>query len=77
MSLRKILNNQPFALRKALELLLQIAYALCHLHSHQIIHGDIKPENIIVTDEGQAKLIDFGTARIGYTTRKKRKNQKN
>ena len=62
-SLRKILASQPFSLKRALEVILQIAYAVCHLHSHGIIHGDLKPENILVTDSGQVKLVDFGIAK--------------
>ncbi len=63
-SLRKILAHQPFSLKRSLEITLQIAYALCHLHTHGIIHGDLKPENILITDQGQVKVIDFGIAKI-------------
>lgn len=63
-SLRKILTHQPFSLKRALEILLQIAYALCHLHTHGVIHGDVKPENILITESGQVKLIDFGIAQL-------------
>ena len=41
----------------------QIADALCAAHSHGIIHGDIKPENIVMQTEGCPKLFDFGIAR--------------
>jgi len=63
-TLRKMLQLTPFSLKRALEIILQIAYALCHLHTHGIIHGDLKPENILVTDDGVVKLIDFGIATI-------------
>lgn len=63
-SLREILINQPFSLKKALKTILQIGQALCHLHSHSIIHGDLKPENILITSNNVVKLIDFGIARI-------------
>ncbi len=62
--LRKILANQPFSLRRALEVILQTSYALCHLHTHGVIHGDLKPENILITEQGTVKVIDFGIARI-------------
>ena len=63
-SLRKSLVNQPFSLKRALNILLQISYALCHLHTHGIVHGDLKPENILITESGEVKLIDFGIAQI-------------
>jgi eukaryotic-like serine/threonine-protein kinase len=63
-SLRKILTHQPLSLKRALEVILQIAYALCHLHTHGVIHRDLKPENILITDEGQVKVIDFGIAQM-------------
>ena len=56
--------KRPLTLKKALDILLQIAYAVCHLHTHGIIHRDLKPENILVTSNGQIKLIDFGIAHL-------------
>ena len=46
----------------------QIADALDHLHHHRppVIHGDIKPDNLVVTDEGRLVIVDFGSAlRVG------------
>jgi len=63
-SLRKILAHQPFSLRRALEVILEISYALCHLHTHGVVHGDLKPENILITDDGCVKVIDFGIAKM-------------
>lgn len=63
-SLRQYLQHHPISLRRALEIILEIAYALCHLHTHGIIHRDLKLENILVTKSGNIKVIDFGIAQL-------------
>lgn len=63
-SLRQYLAQTPLSLRKSLEMILEIAYALCHLHTHGVIHRDLKPENVLVDEKGQVKVIDFGIAQL-------------
>jgi len=50
----------------------EIACGLQHLHENRVVHGDLKVENILVSEEGTAQITDFGIARIlgvrGYTT---------
>ncbi|NDD58663.1 MAG: serine/threonine protein kinase [Chlamydiae bacterium] len=64
-SLRQFIMQQSLSLRRALEIILQVSYALHHLHSHGIIHRDLKPENILITEDGGIKVIDFGIAQVG------------
>ena len=47
-SLRQHLQHHPISLKKALEIILEISYALCHLHTHGIIHRDLKLENMLL-----------------------------
>src|SRR5262245_35523209 len=54
----------PLSAKPACELFRQVAEALAEAHRHGLIHRDIKPSNVIVTPDWQAKLLDFGLARI-------------
>ena len=62
-SLKRALGQGPFDLRLFLEIGIKISEALGHLHQMEIIHRDIKPQNILINrDTGQVKLTDFGIA---------------
>lgn len=63
-SLRQYLLQNPLSLKKALEMILEISYALCHLHTHGVIHRDVKPENVLVDESGHVKVIDFGISQL-------------
>jgi len=63
-SLRQYILKRPVSLKKALELIIDIAYAICHLHTHGIIHRDVKPDNILITEKEKVKVIDFGISRL-------------
>ncbi|NGX47715.1 MAG: Serine/threonine-protein kinase PrkC, partial [Chlamydiae bacterium] len=63
-SLRQFLMQQSFSLKRCLDIILQISYALCHLHTHGVIHRDLKPENILIAEDGEIKVIDFGIAQL-------------
>lgn len=60
----KIAARGAFAIPDALEIALQILDALGYAHQRGVIHRDIKPDNIHILPGGQAKITDFGIARI-------------
>jgi TonB family protein len=65
-SLVRVLDRQRFEgsrLEKGLSIVEGVAAGLAHAHSRGVIHADVKPGNVFVTRDGQAKLLDFGIAR--------------
>ncbi len=52
------------SVRERLDVFLQVCDAVHHAHGKLVVHRDLKPSNILVTGEGQVKLLDFGIARL-------------
>lgn len=61
-SLRQECAGRPVNPRRAVELAVHIADALAEGHSHGLLHGDIRPETILVTHKGSGKVLEFGMA---------------
>jgi len=62
--LDEVVRREPMAARRAAELMAKVARTVHYAHEHHILHRDIKPGNILIDQQGEPHLTDFGLARL-------------
>jgi serine/threonine-protein kinase len=68
-TVRAKIARGPLALELAVEIAIGAARGLARAHATGIVHRDVKPANILVTEEGETKIVDFGLAKLATGTR--------
>jgi eukaryotic-like serine/threonine-protein kinase len=63
-SLRDLVNQGPIPMPQTFAVMHGVLQALDYAHRHAIVHRDMKPENVLLSDEGNVKVADFGIARL-------------
>jgi serine/threonine protein kinase len=61
----RLFRNKPLDETKALDIAIDVAEGLIATHDKDLVHGDVKPSNILLDESGTAKLVDFGMVRLG------------
>jgi serine/threonine protein kinase/tetratricopeptide (TPR) repeat protein len=66
-TLKDLRLQGPVTQKQIIQIAIQVADGLAHAHERDVVHRDIKPQNIMVTTEGRAVILDFGLAQVGLS----------
>jgi serine/threonine protein kinase len=61
----RLFKDKPMEEAKALDIAIDVTEGLIATHEKELVHGDVKPSNILLDESGTAKLVDFGMVRLG------------
>jgi TolB-like protein/tRNA A-37 threonylcarbamoyl transferase component Bud32 len=67
-SLKDRIERGPLPIEEAIDIAIQIAQGLSKAHEKEIVHRDMKPANVVITEDAQLKIIDFGLAKLMGST---------
>jgi serine/threonine protein kinase/cytochrome c-type biogenesis protein CcmH/NrfG len=73
-SLRKLLDSGPLPIKESLKISTEICESICVAHNQNVLHLDIKPENIMRTENGDIRILDFGLAKLKHMNMIPKKN---
>jgi len=61
---QRVLRSGPLSVEQSLSVIRQAAHGLAHAHQQSMVHRDVKPANLLITNAGEVKLLDVGLARL-------------
>ena len=68
-SLKDKIERGPLSIEQAIDIVIQVAQRLARAHEEKIVHRDIKAANIMITNRGEVKIVDFGLAKLAGQTK--------